>query len=243
MKISQTPQPTIPALAPDKRVEAAKVRPPIGAGLQDYLKKNPSGVPLGGPSGSVAAIAGLSLGAPVLVSPGFELLPLLNSNSAVDFISVVTATTSAMSEISAVSEAVEPPFIGQVENMADKAVEIVEQFPELPHDLEVTVHVIGFLRPVAKAVTLLRKPGPKNKVEVNRAAVQCLAGLVRLVADIPGLESAKPYTNGLYLVLKVGEEFLALPHTEAIRSSSGVKMCAAVGPAGPRALASMIVSS
>jgi hypothetical protein len=208
MKISQTPQPTIPALAPKKRVEAVKVRRAVGAGLQDYLKQNPSGVPLGGPSGWVAANAGLSLGAPVLVGRGFEFLPLFNPNSATDV-------------ISAVSKAAESPSIGRMEDVVDKALELVEQFPDLPHDLEFTVHLVGLARPVANAVTVLKKPGPKNKVEVNRAVVQCLAGLVRLVADLPGLESAKPYTNGLYLVLKVGEEFFALPHTEIIPAGPG----------------------
>jgi hypothetical protein len=219
MIISKTQPPTIPALAREKSVEAVKVRPNIGAGLQGYLKQNPSGIPLGGPSGSVAASAGLSLGAPVLVSPGFELRPLFNSNRAgdvaVDIISVVSAARSA------VSQASEPPSIGPMEDVLDKMRESLEQIPNLPHDGEVFVHFIGLIRPVATAVTLLSKPGPKNKVEVNRAAVQCLAGLVRLVADIPGLESAKPYTDGLYVVLKVGEEFFALPHAQVIRTSSG----------------------
>jgi len=208
MKISHTPQPTIPALASEKRVEAVKVRPAIGAGLQNYLKQNPTGVSLGGPSGWVGANAGLSLGAPVLVSRVFEFLPLFKPNSAVDV-------------MSAVSEAAESPSIGHMEDVVNKASEFVEQFPELPHDLEITLHLVGLARPVANAVTVLRKPGPKNKVEVNRAVVQCLAGVVRLVGDVPGLESAKPYTNGLYLVLKMGEEFFALSHTEVIPAASG----------------------
>jgi hypothetical protein len=208
MKISQTRQPTIPALAPEQRVEAVKVRPAIGAGLQDYLKQNPTGVPLGGPSGWVTASAGLSLGAPVLVGRGFEFLPLLNPNSALDAMSAVSKAAASRSS-------------GHVEEVVDKALEFVEQFPELPHDLEMTVHLVGLARPVANAVTVLGKPGPKNKVEVNRAVVQCLAGVVRLVGDVPGLESAKPYTNGLYLVLKMGEEFFALSHTEVIPAAPG----------------------
>jgi hypothetical protein len=203
MIISHAPPPTIPALEPEKRVEAVKVRPAIGGGLQDYLKQNPSGVPLGGPLGWVGAGAGLSLGAPVMVGRGLEFLPLFNPNSAADV-------------MSAVSEAAESPSIGRMGDVVDKAMEFVEQFPELPHDLEITVHLVGLVRPVASAVTVLRRPGPKNKVEVNRAVVQCLAGLVRLVADLPGMESAKPYTNGLYLVLKMGEEFFVVPHTEVI---------------------------
>jgi hypothetical protein len=61
MKISQTPQPTIPALAPEKRVEAVKVRPSIGAGLQGYLKQNPSGIALG----STSTVGGVSWRQPV----------------------------------------------------------------------------------------------------------------------------------------------------------------------------------
>jgi hypothetical protein len=186
MKISQIQPPTIPALALEKRVEAVKVRPALDAGLQDYLSQNPTGVPLGGPSGWVAASGGISLGAPVLLSPGFELLPLFNSNGALN-----------------------------------KVMESLEQLPELPHDGEIAVHVIGLVRPLAKAVTALSRPGSMNRVELSRAVVQSLAGLVRLVADIPGLESAKPYTDGLYLVLQVSGELCVLPHPVVIRQSSG----------------------
>ena len=207
MKVG-TLSPTIPALALEKRVEAVKVRPVIGAGLLDYLKQNPSGVPLGGPSGWSGASAGFSLGSPVLLSRGFEFLPLFNPTCAVDL-------------MSAVSAAAQSPSIGPMEDVVDKALGFVEQFPEIPHGAEIVVHVVGFVRPAADAVNALRKPGPRNKVAVSRTVVQCLGALVRLIADLPGLESAKPYANSLYLVLKAGEEIFVVPHTEVVRSSSG----------------------
>ena len=195
MKIAQTPSPTIPALEPEKKVEAVKVRPNVDAGLRDYLKQNPSGVPLGGPLGQIGATSGLSLGSPVLVDRNLQFLPLFNTNSAVDL-------------ISAASAAAESPSLDQMKKVMDKALEVL---PE-----NVTVHVIGFVRPVSRALSALRKPGPKNKVAVSRAVVQSLAALARLIADLPGLESAKPYADGLSLVLKVGEEICVVSHAEVI---------------------------
>jgi hypothetical protein len=207
MRIAKTPSPTIPALAPEKRMEAVKVRPAIDAGLRDYLKQNPSGIPLGGPLGQIGATSGFSLGPPVLVQRNLEFLPLFNPNSVVDL-------------MSAASAAAESPSLGQMEAAVEKALAFAEQLPGTPHGVEIAVHVIGFVRPVASAVTALKKPGPKNRVEVSRAVVHCLAAFVRLIADLPGLESAKPYTDGLHLVLKVGDEIFVVPHTEVIRSSS-----------------------
>jgi hypothetical protein len=211
MRIAQT-QSAIPALAPEKRVEAVKVRPAIDAGLRDCLKQNPSGVPLGGALGRVGANGGFSLGSPVLVDPNIKFLPLFNPNSVVDLMSAVRA-------------AAESPSPGQLNEVVDKAIEFAEQLPE-----NATVHVIGLVRLTARAVSALKKPGPKNKVEVGRAVVQCLAALVRSIADLPGLESAKPYTDGFYLVLKVGEEILVVPHTEVIRGSSGAAVTTRFSP-------------
>jgi hypothetical protein len=206
MRIAQNQSPTIPALAPEKKVEAVKVRPAIGDGLRDYLKQNPSGVPLGGPMGQIGATPRFSLGSPVLVDRNLEFLPLFNPNSAVDL-------------MSAVSAAAESPSKGRMEAVADKAIKVTEQLSGAPQGVDIAVHVIGFVRPVARAVSALKKPGPKNKVEVSRAVIQSLAGLARLIADIPGLEPSKPYADGLSLVLKVGEEICVVSHTEVIRSS------------------------
>jgi hypothetical protein len=213
MIIARTQTPTISALTPEERVEAVKVRSGIDAGLREYLKQNPSGValrgpgvPLGGPLGQIGATSGLRLGSPVLVDRNLEFLPIFNPNSAVDL-------------ISAVSAAAKPPSFGQMKDVADKAIKFTEQLPGAPHGVDITVHVIGFVRPVVRAVSALKKPGPKNKVEVSRAVVQSLAALTKLIADLPGLEHAKPYADGLSLVLKVGEEICVVSHTEVIRGS------------------------
>ena len=212
MKIAQTLSPTIPALEPEKSMAAVKVRPAIDALLQDYLKRNPSGVPLGGQLGSISANAGLSVGPPVLVDRNLEFLPLFNPNSAVDLMSAVGAAAGS-------------PSLGRMEVVMDKALALAEQLPE-----NITVHVVGFLRPAASAVSALRKPGPKNKIEISRTVVQSLAALVRLLADLPGLEPAKPYTDGLSVVLKVGEQFFVVSHTEVTASQSGALVTTEFAP-------------
>jgi hypothetical protein len=205
MRVDRTLSATIPALALEKKVTAVKVRPPIDAGLRDCLKQNPSGVILGGPLGlgQIGATSGFSLGSPVLVDRNLEFLPLFNPKSAVDL-------------VSAVSAAAESPSLDQMKEVVDKALEFADQLPE-----SVAVHVIGFLRPAASAVSALRKPGPKNKLAVSKAVAQSIAALVRLFTDLPGLESAKPYAEGLSVVLKAGEQIFVVSHAEVIRSSSG----------------------
>jgi hypothetical protein len=209
MKLAKDP-PIIVAYVPkakasEETVEVAKAGSSIDSGLRKYLNQNLAELPLGGPLGAIAATPRVSVGSPVPLTPGAELLPLFG----VDIFDLDAATE----HISAMSEALEGTSANgvQVLKLGDHAAALLEQFPNPPAGVGVGFHVIGLIRTLPRAAAVLTTPGPKKTVEVGKSLFPVLAALGQLVTDIPGLEHGKPYAESLSWVAKAGEQFFTVP--------------------------------
>jgi hypothetical protein len=169
----------------------------LEAKLRDCLEQAPSGIPLGGPLAQTGANVECSLGHRFVVDENLEFVRLLNPDfvhlnpNGVDHLSSSLTTAALGRSIRVLGDSL-------------RVVEELDRFGKVGQ-------VVGVLQPLCRVVSALLEPGPESKIEITRAIFEGLPEVVELIADSPGMERAKPYTEGVCLVLKLGEVFLAVP--------------------------------
>jgi hypothetical protein len=203
-----------PGVPAEYALEAARVRAPVAANLERYMKQNPQHVLMGGSLTRAALAAGWTPAAPVTLGSNLKFRPVPASSIG----SLVRGQETA-SALPAVPDAIAKA--SQVAGLLEACRGPMEEFAKTHTSLDTPLDVLGLITATPQVWNAMIQPGAKNRTELFLAGAQAAVWAAKVAADfIPGMHSAKPALTWTGVVLKAGEQV----HAVIVKPSQGQRV-------------------
>jgi hypothetical protein len=232
MKLGSSGPTITPVASPKPKMEAVPLSSAVGGVLEDYLRRNPSQILLGGSLGLAAAKAGVTQGEPLMLGAKLNLHAFPYAFGAAGLMAGAGAQPGAVPTLTpAAALGLQPvPLPGskvpsivtvaKAASLVDAMRGPVEELAKTHPALDTPLDILGVVVASPQVWNALTKAGPKNKVELFFATAQATVSIAKVAADfVPVLQHAKPALVWTGLILKTGDQIHAIIEKDSVKAT------------------------